>query len=46
MKLESKCGVYFVCECFYDKIARIKEEFNILIGSRSRFIKLIRKLYF
>ena len=25
---------------FYDKIAKIKEEFNILIGSRSRIINL------
>jgi hypothetical protein len=37
-----------VCFCFiflciffiYDKIAKIKEEFNILIGSRSRIINL------
>ena len=38
--------VLFFIYIFYDKIARIKEEFNILIGSRSRIIKLIRKLYF
>jgi hypothetical protein len=25
---------------FYDKIAKAKEEFNILIGSRSRIINL------
>jgi hypothetical protein len=25
---------------FYDKIAKIKEEFNILIGSRSRILNL------
>ena len=37
----------WVCVCFYecfyfsyDKIAKIKEEFNILIGSRSRLINL------
>ena len=36
-----------VCICFilyiyifYDEIAKIKEEFNILIGSRSRIINL------
>jgi hypothetical protein len=37
----------YVCVCMffmdvfiYDKIAKIKEEFNILIGSRSRIINL------
>jgi hypothetical protein len=37
----------YVCVCicfmyyfFINKIAKIKEEFNILIGSRSRFINL------
>jgi hypothetical protein len=30
-----KCCLYFVYECFfYDKIAKNKEEFNILICSR------------
>ena len=37
-------SLYLFYECFffffYDKIAKIKEEFNILIGSRSRFINL------
>jgi len=32
---------YFFMDVFiYDKIAKIKEEFNILIGSRSRIINL------
>ena len=31
---------YFLYIYFYDKIAKIKEEFNILIGSRSRIINL------
>ena len=37
------CGLYFFMNLlfyFYDKIAKIKEEFNILIGSRSRIINL------
>jgi len=36
--------ICFMCVLFYfimyDKIAKIKEEFNILIGSRSRIINL------
>jgi len=32
--------VLFLYIYFYDKIAKIKEEFNILIGSRSRIINL------
>ena len=31
---------YFFYVYFYDEIAKIKEEFNILIGSRSRIINL------
>ena len=31
---------YFLYIFFYDEIAKIKEEFNILIGSRSRIINL------
>jgi len=31
---------YFFLYIFYDKIAKIKEEFNILIGLRLRIIKL------
>jgi len=31
---------FFIYIFFYDKIAKIKEEFNILIGSRSRIINL------
>jgi hypothetical protein len=31
---------YFLYIYFYDEIAKIKEEFNILIGSRSRIINL------
>ena len=31
---------YFFIYFFYDKIVKIKEEFNILIGSRSRIINL------
>jgi len=31
---------YFFYIFFYDKIAKIKEEFNILIGSRLRIINL------
>jgi hypothetical protein len=31
---------YFYIYIFYDEIAKIKEEFNILIGSRSRIINL------
>jgi hypothetical protein len=31
--------LFFTYVC-YDKIAKIKEEFNILIGSRSRIINL------
>jgi len=31
---------YFLYIYFYDEIANIKEEFNILIGSRSRIINL------
>jgi len=31
--------LFFIYIC-YDKIAKIKEEFNILIGSRSRIINL------
>jgi len=37
------CVFVFVLWMFlfiYDKIAKIKEEFNILIGSRSRIINL------
>jgi len=35
------CFVFFSMDVFiYDKIAKIKEEFNILIGSRSRIINL------
>ena len=47
---ETKIVKVYVCvgicfyECFYlffhDKIAKIKEEFNILIGSRLRIINL------
>ena len=32
-----ECFIYFL---IYDKIAKIKEEFNILIGSRLRIINL------
>jgi hypothetical protein len=32
--------VLFLYIYFYDKIAKIKEEFNILIGSQSRIINL------
>jgi hypothetical protein len=32
--------LFFICIFFYDKIAKIKEEFNILIGSRPRIINL------
>ena len=32
--------VFFMNIFFYDKIAKIKEEFNILICSRSRIINL------
>jgi hypothetical protein len=32
--------VLFFYIYFYDEIAKIKEEFNILIGSRSRIINL------
>ena len=32
--------LFFLYIFFYDKIARIKEEFNILIGSRLRIINL------
>ena len=35
--------IYFIfiyIYIFYDEIAKIKEEFNILIGSRSRIINL------
>jgi len=31
---------YFLYIYFYDKIVKIKKEFNILIGSRSRIINL------
>jgi len=35
------CFVFFSMDVFiYDKIAKIKEEFNILIGSRSIIINL------
>ena len=37
------CGFEFVLFfyiLFYDKITKIKEEFNILIGSQSRIINL------
>jgi hypothetical protein len=39
------CFLYFVYEFFflfffYDKIVKIKEEFNILIGSQLRIINL------
>jgi hypothetical protein len=38
---ESECVVsFFFMNVFYDKIARNKEEFNILICSRSRIINL------
>ena len=38
---ESECCLYFVYECFfYDKIAKNKEEFNILICSRLRIMNL------
>ena len=46
---ETKIVKVYVCVCiffinvfifFYDKITKIKEEFNILIGSRSRTINL------
>jgi hypothetical protein len=38
---ESECVVYIFYEyILYDKIAKIKEEFNILICSRSRIINL------
>jgi len=33
------CFIFYMY-IFYDKIAKIKEEFNILIGSRSRIINL------
>jgi hypothetical protein len=33
------CFIFFYVY-FYDEIAKIKEEFNILIGSRSRIINL------
>jgi hypothetical protein len=32
--------MFFLLLFFYDKIVKIKEEFNILIGSRSRIINL------
>jgi hypothetical protein len=31
---------FYGCFYYYDKIAKMKEEFNILIGSRSRIINL------
>jgi len=34
------CIFFFYIYIFYDKIAKIKEEFNILIGSRLRIINL------
>ena len=34
------CCLYFFYEFFYDKIAKNKEEFNILICSRSRIMNL------
>jgi hypothetical protein len=34
------CMFYFMEVFIYDKIVRNKEEFNILIGSRSRIINL------
>ena len=40
-KSEGVCLYAFFMDVFiYDKIAKIKEEFNILIGSRSRIINL------
>jgi hypothetical protein len=33
------CFIFYIY-IFYDEIAKIKEEFNILIGSRSRIINL------
>ena len=36
----SVCMIYFIDVFIYDKIAKIKEEFNILIGSRLRIINL------
>ena len=40
-KSEGVCLYVFFMDVFiYDKIAKIKEEFNILIGSRSRIINL------
>jgi heme O synthase-like polyprenyltransferase len=32
--------LFFIYIFFYDEIVKIKEEFNILIGSRSRIINL------
>jgi hypothetical protein len=37
---ESECVVCFFYECFFYKIAKNKEEFNILICSRSRIMNL------
>jgi heme O synthase-like polyprenyltransferase len=34
------CFYFFMDVFIYDKIAKIKKEFNILIGSRSRIINL------
>ena len=35
------CCLYFVYECFfYDKIAKNKQEFNILISSQLRIMNL------
>ena len=45
-KKEKNIVKVYVCVCmlfmdgFYDKIAKIKEEFNILICSRSRIMNL------
>jgi len=38
---ECVCMFFFYgCFYYYDKIAKMKEEFNILIGLRSRIINL------
>jgi hypothetical protein len=47
---ESECVLFvfflFSDEFFYDKIAKNKEEFNILICSRIKNYELTRKSYF
>jgi uncharacterized membrane protein len=48
-KYSQKCMLVFECFLwilFYDKIAKNKEEFNILICSRIKNYELTRKSYF